>query len=56
MAILNQSKFNYLFIDVLQWSVRMLAIADSVATHACLTGIFFSFDQHREGVQSVAET
>jgi len=38
-----------LFIDVLEWSVRMLAVADSVASHACLAGVFFSFDQHFEG-------
>lgn len=24
----------------------MLAVADSVASHTCLAGVFFSFDQH----------
>jgi hypothetical protein len=45
----NGRDLMYLFIDVLEWSVRMLAVADSVASHACLAGVFFSFDQHFEG-------
>jgi hypothetical protein len=39
-------KDEYLFIDVLQRPVGVLAIAHSMAPHTCLTGILFSFDQH----------
>jgi len=35
-----------LFIDVLEWSIGMLAVANTMASHACLAGILFAFDQH----------
>jgi hypothetical protein len=36
----------YLFVDMLQRPVRMLAIANTMAPHTCLTGILFTLDQH----------
>lgn len=43
---LTADRMAYLLIDVLQWPVSMLAVADSMAPHTCLAGILFSFDQH----------
>lgn len=37
---------SYLFVDVLQRSVGMLAVAHSVSSHTGLAGIFLAFDQH----------
>jgi hypothetical protein len=36
----------YLFVDVLQRSVGMLAVANTMAPHTSLAGIFLAFDQH----------
>jgi hypothetical protein len=35
-----------LLVDMLQRSVGVLAIADSMTPYTGLTGIFFAFDQH----------
>lgn len=35
-----------LLVDMLQRSISMLAIADSMSSHTCLAGILFAFDQH----------
>lgn len=48
----------YLFIDVLQRPIGMLAIANTVASYTSLAGIFFAFNQHpgfRVGVGEVIE-
>jgi hypothetical protein len=37
---------SYLFVDVLQRSVGMLAVTNTMTSHTCLTGIFFALDQH----------
>ena len=36
----------YLFVNMLQRSVRVLAVADPMTSHARLTGVLFTFDQH----------
>jgi hypothetical protein len=36
----------YLFIDVLQRPIRVLAVANTMSPHTCLTGILFALDQH----------
>ena len=41
-----QGKKTHLFVDVLQWSVGMLAVTDTMTSHTCLAGIFFALDQH----------
>jgi hypothetical protein len=38
----------YLLIDVLQRSIRMLAVADPMAAHTCLAGVLLAFNQHVE--------
>lgn len=40
----------YLFVDVLQRSVGMLAVTNTMTSHTCLTGIFFALDQHLDVV------
>jgi hypothetical protein len=35
-----------LFIDVLQRPIRVLAVANTMSPHTCLTGILFALDQH----------
>lgn len=35
-----------LLVDVLQRSIRMLAVANPMTSHTCLTGILFALDQH----------
>lgn len=36
-----------LLVNVLQWPIRVLAVADTMTSYACLAGILFAFDQHR---------
>ena len=36
----------YFFIDMLERSVGMLTIANTMTSHACLAGVLFAFDQH----------
>jgi len=35
-----------LFVDVLQWSIGVLAIAYTMASHTRLAGVLFALDQH----------
>lgn len=35
-----------LLVDMLQWSIRMLAVADTMTPHTCITGILLALDQH----------
>jgi hypothetical protein len=37
---------SYLFIDVLQRSIGVLTVANTMAPHTCLAGILFALDQH----------
>jgi hypothetical protein len=36
----------YLFVDMLQWSVGMLAVTNTMTSYTCLTSILFALDQH----------
>ena len=36
----------YLLVDMLQRSIGMLTVANTMASHAGLTGILLAFDQH----------
>jgi hypothetical protein len=36
----------YLFIDVLQRSVGVLAVANTMTPHTCLASVLLAFDQH----------
>lgn len=39
-----------LLVDMLQWPIRVLAIADTMTSHACFASVLFAFDQHRGAV------
>jgi hypothetical protein len=39
-------KRDYLFVDVLQWSIGVLAIANTMTSHTRLAGVLFALDQH----------
>ena len=41
-------RITYLLIDVLQRSIRVLAVADPMTAHACLAGVLLAFNQHVE--------
>jgi hypothetical protein len=45
---IDKMRGTYLFIDVLQRPIRVLAVADPMAAHASLTGVLLSFNQHVE--------
>jgi hypothetical protein len=38
----------YLLVDVLQRSIEVLTVADTMASHTSLTGVLLAFDQHRD--------
>lgn len=40
----------YLLVDVLEWPVGVLAVTNTMASHARLAGELFSLDQHFGGV------
>jgi len=44
--LLQHSFYAYLFVDVLQRSISVLAVADTMAPHAGLASILLAFDQH----------
>lgn len=40
-----------LFIDVLQWPIGVLAVANTMASHTCLAGILLALDQHLDSTR-----